>query len=95
MSNPTELGDFTLKQLLHLYQISETGHSNSSEKNTSKSELVSAQDIDLFRQLMEGKSESIGSTDQQVKTAQKNNNLTEIFDSLIDDIDSEPSTKQS
>ncbi len=89
MSNPTELGDFTLKQLLHLYQISETGQSNnnSDKENVSKGELVSAKDIDLFRQIMAGKNENIGSGDQQVKTAQKNN-LTEIFDSLIEDIDS-------
>lgn len=82
MSSPSDLGDFTLKQLLHLYQTSETGQPNQVEK-ASKSDLVSAKDIDLFSRIVANKEDR-----NKVNTSQKNSNLTEILDNLIEDIDS-------
>lgn len=84
MSSPSDLGDFTLKQLLHLYQVSETEQPSRIEK-ASKSDIVSAKDIDLFSRIIASKDDK-----NKVNTSQKSNNLTEILDNLIEDIDSKP-----
>ncbi len=83
MSNSTELGDFTLKQLLHLYKQSEAGSSNAkaSEKEQSDGGVVSEEDTALFSKIMASQS-SVNRKDGQPKS-----NLTDIFDKLIDDID--------
>lgn len=86
MENPTELGDFTLKQLLHLYQISETGRPSRATEQGAHNGLVSDKDVALFRKIMSGTSGKNG-TDEH-----KDNNLAEIFNGLIDDIDSTPSS---
>ena len=87
MSNPTDLSDFTLKQLFHLYQLSEEKQSGHSSEGMS-SELLSDQDVDLFSKILaRNPNENIADAEQTVG-AGENNHLSEIFDSLIDDIDS-------
>jgi hypothetical protein len=78
MSTPTDLSDFTLKQLMHLYQLSEAEQSGHAAKDLNN-ELLSDQDVDLFSKII--------ANGQQGAKANKDNHLGEIFDSLIDDID--------
>lgn len=89
MSNPTDLSDFTLKQLFHLYQLSEAEQSGASTSKDLNSELLSDQDLDLFSKIMAKKPDESMPGDKKVAGAEKNNHLSEIFDSLIDDIDSD------
>ena len=87
MSNPTDLSDFTLKQLFHLYQLSEADQLGLPTKDL-KSELISDQDFDLFSKILAKKPNENITDEQQIAEKDKgSHHLSEIFDSLIDDID--------
>jgi hypothetical protein len=80
MSDPKDIGDFTLKQLLHLYKLSELEQTNRLEKRPP------GKDSDLFASIMAGTNPT---EIQPSNTAKANDSLTDILDELISRIDSD------